>query len=162
MGDSQGVEVTEHSILFQSKLLTAEAIPAADSCNLNHCAFHLQDSGLKQHRLLDWLLSFKRVPTKQTLMKHYLEGLHYVFNLLQRFPIHLSCSNSREVCTHGPQSILIRLIVNSLLHFSNPFKQTECLQLCPNTLLSTAPSWKAINKDSKTHTISNSCSIEER
>lgn len=53
MGDSQGVEVTEHSILFQSKLLTAEAIPAADSCNLNHCAFHLQDSRLEQHRLLD-------------------------------------------------------------------------------------------------------------
>lgn len=76
MGDSQGVEMTEHSILFQSKLLTAEAIPAADSCNLNHCAFHLQDSKHKQHRLFGWLFSFKKAPTKWTLMKPYLEGLH--------------------------------------------------------------------------------------
>lgn len=53
MGDSQGVEMTEHSILFQSELLTAEAIPAADSCNLNHCFFtRLQTQAAQVIRLI--------------------------------------------------------------------------------------------------------------
>jgi len=64
MGDSQGVEGTEHSVLFQSELLTAEAIPAADSCNLNHCVFLYKapDSGSTGystdfHRLKGFLLN---------------------------------------------------------------------------------------------------------
>lgn len=69
MGDSQG-GMTGLSILFQSKPLTAE--PAAAGPVTPAAGHRPADTA----RVLAWLFSLKEAPAKQTLMKHYLEGLH--------------------------------------------------------------------------------------